>query len=48
MLSKLAKLQTLEVKTNHSIGELSAAIKAAGLQEEESFALLDTGALPCL
>ena len=44
MLSKLAKLQTLEVKTNHSIVELSAAIKAAGLQEEEGFALLDTGA----
>ena len=44
MLSKLAKLQTLEVKTNHSIGELSAAIRAAGLQEEEGFALLDTGA----
>ena len=44
MLSKLTKLQALEVKTNQSIGELSAAIKAAGLDQEEGFALLDSGA----
>ena len=44
MLSKLTKLQALEVKTNQSIGELSAAIKAAGLDSEEGFALLDSGA----
>ena len=44
MLSKLTKLQVLEVKTNESIGALSAAIKAAGLDSEEGFALLDSGA----
>ena len=46
MLSKLTKLQALEVKTNQSIGELSAAIKAAGLDSEDGFALLDSGASP--
>ena len=44
MLSKLTKLQALEVRTNQSVGELSAAIKAAGLEGEEGFALLDSGA----
>ncbi|CAE7336511.1 GIP [Symbiodinium pilosum] len=44
MLSKLTKLQALEVQTNHSVGELTAAIRAAGLEGEEGFALLDTGA----
>ena len=44
MLNKLTKLQALEVKTNQSIGELSAAIKAAGLDSEDGFALLDSGA----
>ncbi|CAE7744641.1 unnamed protein product [Symbiodinium pilosum] len=44
MLSKLTKLQTLEVQTNQSIGELSAAIRAAGLEDEQGFALLDSGA----
>ena len=44
MLSKLTKLQALEVKTNQSLGELSAAIKAAGLDSEDGFALLDSGA----
>ena len=44
MLSKLAKLQALEVKTNTSVGELSAVIRSAGLSSEEGFALLDTGA----
>ena len=44
MLSKLAKLQALEVKTNTSVGELAAVIQSAGLSSEEGFALLDTGA----
>ena len=44
MLSKLAKLQALEVRTNVSVGELSAVIQSAGLSLEEGFALLDTGA----
>ena len=38
-----SEVQSL-LRANHSIGELSAAIKAAGLQGEEGFALLDTGA----
>ncbi|CAE7339218.1 RE1, partial [Symbiodinium pilosum] len=44
MLRRLTKLQALEVQTNTSVGELSAAIKAAGLEGEEGFALLDSGA----
>ena len=44
MLSRLTKLQALEVQTNVSVGELSAAIKAAGLEDEQGFALLDSGA----
>ena len=44
MLSKLAKLQALEVRTNESIGVLSAAMHTAGLSAEEGCALLDSGA----
>ena len=44
MLSKLAKLQTMEVQTNESVGRLSAAMKAAGVSPGEGSALLDSGA----
>ena len=44
MLSKLAKLQTMEVQTNESVGRLSAAMKAAGISDGEGSALLDSGA----
>ena len=44
MLSKLAKLQTLEVQTNESVGRLSAAMQAAGIASSEGSALLDSGA----
>ena len=44
MLSKLAKLQALEVQTNESVGQLSVAMRAAGLSENEGSALLDSGA----
>ena len=44
MLSKLTRLQAMEVKTNESLGELRAGIKAAGLEFDEGLALLDTGA----
>ena len=44
MLSKLTKLQALEVRTNESIGVLSATMQAAGVSTEEGCALLDSGA----
>ena len=40
----MAKLQSLEVQTNESVGRLSAAMRAAGLSESEGSALLDSGA----
>ena len=44
MLSKLAKHQAMEVQTNESVGLLTVAMKAAGLDPAKGSALLDSGA----